>query len=148
MADPKWGVMNFAKNEKSKTAIIAVADLYRAKIAGVEVGAKQADAAADDAAAAAAYDAEAAVAAYDAAVAYVAAYVAAYDAAVAADAAAAAADAAAAAAAYDAAAAVAYVAAGDRKYIETRRAARLAQADKLLELMAAAPVFGEKLGVE
>jgi hypothetical protein len=124
LVDAKWGVLQFALTEQSKTSIQSVADGYKSVIEGAtpnwqEIAAAAAAAAADAAAAAAARWAAAAAR---------------WAAAAAADAAAAAADAAARwAAAADNAAAAAdnAAAAADARW-------RSAQADKLIELLEAA----------
>ena len=134
LVDPTCGVFQFAKSDRSKKAIEDVADGYLAVIKGEAKTPNWAELRAAAYAANAAYAAyavaNAAYAAADAAAAY-----AAYAAANAADAAYAAAYAADAYAAADAAAA-AYAAAGLRKRGEFREA----QANKLLELLSAAPV--------
>jgi hypothetical protein len=139
LTDAEHGVLRFAETERSKSSIQAVADVYAKVVAGevvewLEIQKNAADAASASAAAYAAADAAyapyAAYAAADAAYAPYAAYAAADAASYASAAAYAAADAASAsAAAYAAADAAA-----------TRKKIRVAQADKLLELMAAAPV--------
>jgi hypothetical protein len=118
LVDEKWGVLQFALTEKSKTSIQAVADGYKSVIEGGTADWPQAAAAADAAAAAGRWAADAAAA--DAAGRWAAA----------ADAAAAAAAAAARWAAADAAARWAAADAAARW--------RSAQADKLIELLEAA----------
>ncbi len=132
LVDPQDGVIKFAKTDRTKKAIQDVADLYAKKIAGESVTREQ-WIAARQAASAAAYADDAAVPAADAAADTAAYTAAAAYAADAADADAAAAYAFAADAAY-AAAAAAYAA---------RKAARVKQSEKLLELMAAAPIEQE-----
>ena len=131
LTDSSHGVIKFAKSEKSKNSIQVVSDLHQRRINGETISDIKVPAASDayaaDAAAADAADAYAAAAAYAASAAAAAAY------AYAAASAASAASAAAAAYAADAAdAADAYAAA--------RTEARIKQADKLVELLASAPV--------
>jgi hypothetical protein len=133
LVDKKWGVLQFAKTERTKKVIQAVADAYQSVVNGStekpdwlklrSAAADDADAADAAADAAAAADADAAYAA--AAAAYAAAY-----------AAAAAADAAAAAAADADAAAYAAAAAAPARRVQWRKA----QADKLIALLATAPI--------
>ncbi len=123
LVDKDNGVIRHAKTDRVKQAIQGVADLFKIVIAGGKVTIEEwrkARAYADaDAAAAAAYaDADAAAAAYAAA-------------------------ATAAAAAAAAAAAYADAAYADAAYAAARRNARKAQAEKLLELLASAPVAAE-----
>jgi hypothetical protein len=144
LKDATHGVIKFAKREHTKKAIQDVIALYELKLAGKTLTEDQwrvasraayaayADAA--DAAAAAAADAYAAYAAY--ADAYAAAYADAYAAAAAADAAA---DADAAYAAY-AADAAAYAAADAAAAADAKRIFWIAIADKVIELVKAAPV--------
>ena len=124
LIDSQWGVLQFAKIQRAKEAIERVADLYSKQIEGVNLPVEVWRDAAADAYAADAYAADAAAAA--AAAAYAAAAAAAYAAAAAADAAYAADD-----AAYAATAAAAYAA----DAADARRTWRIAQSEKLLELL-------------
>jgi len=131
LVDEKDGVLRFAKTDRTKKAIQDVADLYARAGRGEKVATKEWQSARQYAAAA-----TAAAAAYaDAAAAYAAAAAPAVDAA----AAYAAADAAAAAPAVDAAAAAAAAAYADAA-AAARRKAYKRQADKLIELLMAAPI--------
>jgi hypothetical protein len=154
LIDEKWGVLQFAKKEKTKESIIAIAKFYQeGKFSKKEHYDEIRKLRADDAAYAAAYAADAAAYAADVAADVAAADAAAYAADDAADAAAddaayAAADAAAdaaddaayAAADADDAADVAAYAAAYAAYA-ARNKWREAQADKLLELLGTAPVL-------
>jgi len=117
LRDKKWGVLQFAKTEQTRDAINSVADLYVLKLEGAEVSRKDWI---ESRTAAYAYAASAAYA-YAAAYADVAAY--AY-----------AASAASAAYAAASAAAAAYAAAASAK----REEWRIAQSEKLIELLSAA----------
>jgi hypothetical protein len=135
LVDETWGVLHFARKEKTKEAIVAIAKFYQeGKFAKKEyyseirklrtsAAASAASAAAASAADAASYAAAAAASAADAA-----------------DAADAASDAAAAAASAAAAAASAADAAS-AAYADARNKWREAQADKLLELLRNAPIL-------
>ena len=146
LTDETWGVLQFAKSDLAKRAIIAVSDAYRKVVSGekVDFGVWRdlsASAAAASAAAAAYADADAAYAAAYAA--YASAYAdAAYASADAASAAADAYAASAADAAYDAAADAAYAAAAAAADADAvaKSKWREAHADKLLALLRGAPV--------
>jgi hypothetical protein len=130
IADPKDGVIRFAKTDAQQKSIGRVGELYGRKIAGEKIELSDWRKARRAAAYAYAYADAYAAAAY-AAAAYAAA--------------AAAADAAAAAAAYayayaDAYAAAAYAAAAAAADAASRFKARIRQAEKLLELLKAAPL--------
>jgi hypothetical protein len=138
LTDPENGVIKFSKTQNTKDAIQAVSDLYRDGCADPETWVKARIAA--YVAADVAYAADAAAAVYATATAHASAAAAAY----AAYSAAASGD-----AAYDdyaaysaAAAHAAYSAAAAASVDESaKRSARIRQADKLLELMSAAPVI-------
>jgi hypothetical protein len=140
LLDSEYGVIRFAKTEKTRTVIQKVGELYKQSSEGIEIEkdiwfAASASASASASADAAAYAASAASAAADAdAAAAYAAYAAADAAAYAASAAA---DAASAAAAADAAsAAAAYAASAAADTADARTKWRITQSEKLLELLA------------
>ena len=114
LVDPQDGVIKFAKTDRTEKAIQDVADLYVKKIAGEVVEA-------DEWKKARAYATTAAYAATYAAAATTAAY----------------------ATTYAYAYAATYAATYADAYADARKAARVKQSEKLLELMAAAPVLEE-----